>query len=288
MGNGVAVAGLLAAIAALFGGAEAAGAQQVTKAEFTQHFADALRQAEPGVTVDIAGDLELHAKAGPEGRQIFLDNAYRNYLLDPSSEKKVIEQYVASFKAIDAPAPVLDRAQIMPVIKTKDWVDSALAAAKAQGGKPAELVMEDFSGGLVVVYAQDTPSNMAFLTPGDLGKLGLKPADLRQIAVANLAALPDKIGVKRGPLVSIVVAGGTYEASLLLLTDFWKAQAAKVDGEIVAAIPARDLLLFTGSKNTVGVAKLAALATEMLAKSSYGLTNQLYIFRKGRFQPYAQ
>ena len=44
-------------------------------------------------------------------------------------------------------------------------------------------------------------------------------------------------------------AGGDYEASLLLFDDIWRDGQVKVDGDIVVAVPAKDVLLVTGSNN---------------------------------------
>jgi uncharacterized protein YtpQ (UPF0354 family) len=83
----------------------------------------------------------------------------------------------------------------------------------------------------------------------------------------------------------MITADGSYESSLLLLDDLWSKGdvPAKVDGDVVVAIPARDLLFFTGSSNPAGVARLRELAAKYVKQASYRLTAALFVYRDGRF-----
>jgi len=105
--------------------------------------------------------------------------------------------------------------------------------------------------------------------------------------VANLRRVLPDIELHEGPLVSMLTAGGTYEASLLLLEDLWAGDKPKVDGDYVVAVPSRDVLLITGSRNQEGLAKLRELAEEIATTGSYALTSELFIRRNGAFRRYA-
>lgn len=52
------------------------------------------------------------------------------------------------------------------------------------------------------------------------------------------------------------------------------------------AVPTRDLLLVTGSKNAAGIAKLEELARDAVRESSYSLTSTLFVYRDGKFEPF--
>jgi uncharacterized protein YtpQ (UPF0354 family) len=54
----------------------------------------------------------------------------------------------------------------------------------------------------------------------------------------------------------------------------------------VIAVPARDLLLVTGSQDRAGLEKVRALARKVLAEGSYTLTDQLFVWRGGKFVPF--
>ena len=59
-------------------------------------------------------------------------------------------------------------------------------------------------------------------------------------------------------------AGGNYEASLLLIDDIWSSGQVKVNGDIVVAIPTRDVLLVTGSRNRSGLKRVRELAAKFI------------------------
>jgi uncharacterized protein YtpQ (UPF0354 family) len=253
--------------------------------EFTQEFARAVRVAMPGSTVTIKGDKELRI-ADANGKEIttFLDNAYATYSQDPKSFPEVVRRYVASVAELPGAAETVDRARIVGIVKDRRWLSEIRKSLKGRGdGKPPENVFEDLNDELVVVYAQDSPKNIRYLTPKDLEASGLKREELREIAVGNLKRIIPRVDLHPGPMILMITAGGDYEASLLLLDKFWSGGEVKVDGDIVVAIPARDLLLVTGSRNAAGIAKLREVSAKALRESPYRLTDVLFVYRSGRF-----
>jgi uncharacterized protein YtpQ (UPF0354 family) len=86
----------------------------------------------------------------------------------------------------------------------------------------------------------------------------------------------------------MITAGGNFEASLILLDDIWTKENMPVDGQIVIAIPTRDLLLVTGSKNIEGISKIKSMAAEAWGQGPYQLLPDLFIWNGKRFEPYNQ
>jgi uncharacterized protein YtpQ (UPF0354 family) len=256
--------------------AGAAAAQAMSKRAFTKAFAEAVRAE--GMSVTVKADLELAVKDGSgNSLTMFLDNAYAQYSADPQALAAVKERYIGSLLDSRAPGPV-DRARIVPVVKDRGWLRAV------PGARRPEHVFEDLNEDLVVVYAEDSPRSIRYLAAKDLEQLGLRREELRPLALANLDALLPDIQLRRGPLVSMLTAGGNYEASLLLLDKLWSGGQLQVDGEIVVAVPARDLLLFTGSKHKAGIAKLREIAAQAAREDSYSLTGRLFVYRNGKFQ----
>jgi uncharacterized protein YtpQ (UPF0354 family) len=279
---------LVAVLLALLLAAPAAAQLLISKEAFTRQFARALRAEAPGMKVTVKGELELEVKdASGKEMSAYLDNAYALYSSDPKARKEVIQRYVRSLleSAGDPDMPV-DRARIVPVVKDRAWLAEVRRAAQARGGKPAEHVFEALNEDLVVVYAQDTPHNIRYLSADDVSQLGLRKGELRALAVANLRRLLPGVELRRGALLSMIRAGGDYEASLLLFDDIWSGGKLEVDGEVVVAIPARDLLLFTGSRSRDGIAKLRQVAAQASREASYSLTDRLFVYRNGRFERY--
>jgi uncharacterized protein YtpQ (UPF0354 family) len=179
------------------------------------------------------------------------------------------------------------RDAIIPIVKDRSWLEEIRQSMQRMGSDSVQdNVYEDINDDLVVVYAIDTPSNIAYLSPDELENLGVQREELRALAVRNLRGLLPGIEVHRGDLVNMVTADGNYEASLLLFADLWERERGKLRGEPVAAVPARDLLLFADSANPAAVAQLKQLAAKMRAEATYALTDRLFVLREGRWLPF--
>jgi uncharacterized protein YtpQ (UPF0354 family) len=259
----------------------------LTDEAFTREVATSLRAALPGYKVEITDKLQIHIKndAGQESTA-FLDNAYNQYLGDPDARQKIIDTMVAAFvESMAADEVPLDPQNIIPIIKDRGWIAEIRKNVAKRGEKEPDLqVFEDFNDELVIVYAEDTPNSMRYFGPADLEKAGIKRDQLRGLAVDNLLRILPKIERQDGELFSMVTAGGNYEASLLLVEDIWSGGNFKVEGDIVVAVPSRDLLLVTGSRNAAGIARLREIAQEVIGEGSYTLTDALFVYRNGKFQ----
>ena len=56
----------------------------------------------------------------------------------------------------------------------------------------------------------------------------------------------------------------------------------KVEGDIVVAVPARDVLLVTGSQSREGLKAVRAAVADVM-KGGYALTDTLFVYRGGKF-----
>jgi uncharacterized protein YtpQ (UPF0354 family) len=265
-------------------GIAACGPGTKSEAEFTREYADAIRAANPSTQVRITKNLELRM-ADSAGNDViaYLDNAYRAHLQSPADSAETLRRYVAATLATQANAKAkVDRTRIVPVVKDRAWLDETAQATKGRG-KPMEHVVEPINDQLVILYAEDSPSNIRYLTPKDLEEAGVDRAELRELALANLRRLLPKVEIHTGPVISMITAGGDYEASLLLFRNIWSDPGLKVEGDIVVAIPARDLLMVTGTRTPGGVERLRAAATKARREATYGLTDALFVYRNGTF-----
>lgn len=277
---------LIALFFAVAGAVAAADAPLLSPADFTRNFVQTLRRSAPTYTVTAQRELQV-VLTDPDGREttIFLYNAYNEVRRSPANEDRIIRKNFAGLVAPKDEIRKVDRSRVVPILKLRAWLAEVRTAAQAKGavGVP-EIVSDDFNEQLMIVYAEDNPNTLRYLLPEQLAGLGVKREDLRALAVANLMTLLPKIDIRTGPLITMVKAGGNYDASLLLLDDFWTSDRIKVDGEIVVAIPARDRLLITGSGNAAGIAQLREQAARTMAESSQRLTDTLFVYRAGRFE----
>jgi uncharacterized protein YtpQ (UPF0354 family) len=257
----------------------------LSKEAFTREYVSVLGAALPGHKLDIVEPLHVKITDSKGATSsAFLDNAYSQYESDPDSRQDIIEQHVAARVEAEAEPEPLNPANIIPVIKDRAWLEEVKRSVAAGGGKePFNQVVEELNDVLVIVYAEDTPRNIRYFSAEDLAKAGVERTKLRALAVTNLRRVLPEIELHDSPLVAMLTAGGTYEASLLLLDDLWGGDKLKVNGDYVVAVPSRDLLLVTGSRNQDGLARLRELAEEVAATGSYTLTSELFVYRQGRF-----
>jgi uncharacterized protein YtpQ (UPF0354 family) len=258
----------------------------VSPREFTGEFAKALRQANPELKVAVVKDLELSLTTA-DGREStsFLDNAYDTYKQDPEAKADVIKRFVAaSLEGIVLVRDEIDRTRIVPIIKDRPWLEETRQALLSRGVKEApEHVYEDFSSDLIILYAEDSPKNIRYLGPKDLELAKIQRSELRALASENLTRLLPKIERHGTNGLYMITSGGDYEASLLVLDSIWSSGQMDVNGDVVIAIPTRDLLLVTGSRNEQGIAKIRQMAREASTGGSYRLTQKLFVYRSGKF-----
>lgn len=242
--------------------AQFALAQQLLSHEtFARHYAERVRAVYPGVSAQVVGDLELSID-NEAGKSVtsYLDNAYAQYKAEPALLDDIIATYVQSLASVlDDQAATGDRADLVPVIKDLAYLNevSALMAHKRESGDEAvgELYSEALNGDLVVLYAFYSELSMRYATGDDIGEMGLGRAELRAFALANLMRrLPD-VAREGDDSLSMLTADGTFEASLLLLDGIWTKDNFAVKGDIVVFVPARDVVLVTGSKDRDGLAR---------------------------------
>ena len=247
-----------------------------------------LRERVPGSDIQHAGGMELVVRATPEGEQrVFLDNAYRVYSQAREEEREaVLERFLQAY-AEAAGGPERSAERVVPMIKAEAWLEQLRASLQTMrsDGQVQDNVVEPLGGGLVVVYALDMPSNIAYLSPQELDEFGLAREALRAHAVRNLRGLLPRIEVHRGPQLSMATADGNYEASLLLFDDFWVRECEHMRGPPAVAVPGHDLLVFCDSADTAAVAQLRALATRMHREAARPLSPEVFLRSEAGLMP---
>src|SRR5688572_23735221 len=150
----------------------------------------------------------------------------------------------------------------------------------------AAPVLDMFVQGLAVAYSVGPPFGQRFLKYEDLDRLELSRRALRRLATDTLDRMASRARVHGRP-PSLMLSCDGLESSLLLAEHFWARLAATVPGELVAGVPARDVVILTGSVSRPGVAKVRrAVDRVFLAGGANLLTTDLLVFRQGRWQPF--
>jgi uncharacterized protein YtpQ (UPF0354 family) len=248
---------------------------------FTAQFARALQAAMPSAKVSIVRDLQLDIRrADGTSATVSLLNNYRDYSANPGWFDEVVKAYAAALAKPAGQTAKLDRTRIVPVIKDRPWLVELQGHFRKQDASQ-QPVFEDFNNELVVVYAEDTSNRTRYLSSSE--NLGVERSKLRALAIENLMRLMPRIEMRQGDDgLAMMTSHADYGASLLLVDSIWSGDQIKVEGDIVVAVPAKDVILITGSRNRKGL-KAMRTAAPNLAKGSYGITDTLFVYRKGRF-----
>lgn len=262
----------------------------ITEDKFTALYVEALRAQVPEVEIQVTGRMELTLDYDGEQVRSYLDNAYARYSGAPDRLDEIISDYVlATVESLQAHDAKTDVARIVPVIKEAGYLEGL--GEGVVGDEAAEIAHERYNDHLIILYAEDTPHNIRYLGEEHLDELGVDRAGLRQTAIDNLDRLLPDVEARGADGTYMLIADGNYEASLLLFDDIWTGDIWRdgtlpVTGDLVIAVPTRDLLLVTGSRDKDGLALLREIADQAVAEDPYSLTSQLFIYRGGGFLPF--
>lgn len=77
-----------------------------------------------------------------------------------------------------------------------------------------------------------------------------------------------------------LVAGGNHEAGAICLPGLWKQLAIEMNDNLVVAIPAKDLLLFSPESDAAGILRMKESTAEILAIGEKLLTKTIFKYHK--------
>jgi uncharacterized protein YtpQ (UPF0354 family) len=131
-----------------------------------------------------------------------------------------------------------------------------------------EPIAEELAGDLLIMYAFDLPGRFEFVARRHCETLGLETGDLRPLSVRNLVTRRPKPQIKQVDKAVMLILDGDLEASLLLVDMLWEQLAAQIPGDLIAAVPARDILAVSGTGVDGGVAVLNHAVRRFWARPS--------------------
>ena len=82
----------------------------------------------------------------------------------------------------------------------------------------------------------------------------------------------------------MLFAGGTYESSLILFESIWNKENFPVKGDIVIAIPNRDVVLVTGTENKSGLNHIQRSTDDLYENGSYQISNKIFVWNGDKFR----
>jgi uncharacterized protein YtpQ (UPF0354 family) len=162
-----------------------------------------------------------------------------------------------------------------------------LTAARYQREVPQDKlhapVLDPFVGDLSVGYSFGPEFGRRLITWQDLERIEVPRTLLRKHAAHNLDARLAQANVHGQPPALMLDFDGI--ASTLLLADaLWADLEAAVPGELVVGVPARDVVIFTGSQSRPGLEKVRrAVDRVFFAGDRHLLSRELLVRRRGEW-----
>jgi uncharacterized protein YtpQ (UPF0354 family) len=241
---------------------------RTSKKAFTERFQAALQQHLPEAAVDQLGELELRVRRTAQVTQtIWLGRAYQEFCKDPADADEIIARWLRNTTEIRIDA--IDVDCIIPVIKDHGWLE--------QNGRPAsDLWSEPYNTELLIVFAEFR-EGLHFCNRSAVADLRIPLTQLRDRAFANLQRRITQVSVeRRGGDLYMLGAGGTIDASLLLLEDLTKDSRIELEGAALVAVPDRDTFLLVDDASPFAVFGIAQLAAEYYRSEPDPISRQLF------------
>jgi uncharacterized protein YtpQ (UPF0354 family) len=147
-------------------------------------------------------------------------------------------------------------------------------------------VLDGYFGDLVVGYTTGPPFGERLLTWDDLDRLELSRRELRRSAAVALDRMLDEVRVHGRPPALMLSFDG-LESSLLLAEGFWDELAPSVPGDLVIGVPARDVVIITGSRSQAGLEKARRCVDRVFfARGPHLLVPDLLVWGEGGWEPF--
>lgn len=174
-------------------------------------------------------------------------------------------------------------AAVVAVVRSTGWMETM---AREAGGE-IFIHHEPLAADLVVVYARDSGGSVDYLTREQAAAFEADDEPRRRRAVETLAArMPDLARDEVAPGVFALQGDPNYTPSVLLMDEVWRAQAGAVKGDLIAVVPTRGAILFTGSKNAGAVKRMRDVAAKAAAGARYPISEVLLRRYGGEWIPF--
>jgi hypothetical protein len=161
-----------------------------------------------------------------------------------------------------------------------------VAGGRWAADDPQAPVLDEFLGELSVGYTLLPPYGQGLITWPELEGMGLSRRVLRRRAADCLDGRVTDARVHGQP-PALMLAFDGMASTLLLADSFWRGLASSVPGELVVGVPARDVVIVTGSESRPGLEKVRRAVDRVHFAGDRGLlTKRLLVRRRGVWEHY--
>jgi uncharacterized protein YtpQ (UPF0354 family) len=251
--------------------------------DFANKYLFELKKNNPSVEYSLAPDLSVNAKYRGGEYSHFPDNAYREYLLEPDSIEQVLSKFTQTANELYNKKQEVNISKIVPIIKPTDFIAEVKKLTAKKDSTNFSIVFNNYNNELSILYAEDKGNSLDYITKERLKQLHISQDSMSSLALKNFDKILPRIERTGKNGRYIVTAGGTYEASLLLLSSFWSSKNFPIKGDIVVAVPSRDILLITGSRDKDNLNWVRTRAQKSYDSASYQISPFLFRWNGKKF-----
>jgi len=141
-----------------------------------------------------------------------------------------------------------------------------------------DIVTPLFVGDLLVAYVVDVGVAFKFVQGRHLRAAAISLEQLHEIGVANLSAklTDERLSIQQMGDIYVLFLDQNLEASMMLVHRLWdEIMFEYIPGDVVAAVPAREHLMFCDASSAAGIETLRTLI-ERVDKTNHPLSRQLF------------
>lgn len=245
----------------------------LTEIQFSEYFFEKLKNKVHDISLEKIENLEIYTKYKNDEKFIhFLGNAYSEYCVNNEELSEIIERYLEGSKTLYLEKKSIDVNRIVPIIKDKRFV---LEMQNLMGSFDKNHLYEKYNSELFIFYAEDLENSISYLMRKDLNTISLDFNELRKLSIKNLNSLIENIERNGNEDIFMLIAGGNYESSLILL-DIWNPENFPVNGNLIVGIPSRDLLFITGENQVDDIKELKLRIQEINETGNHVVSNKLF------------
>jgi uncharacterized protein YtpQ (UPF0354 family) len=169
------------------------------------------------------------------------------------------------------------------MLKSREWVQDL--------PNGLDLLQIEFAEGLVLCFAVDEPSRVAYVTQERLERWDMPLERIQGVALDNLSAKQEGLemavlpGEDGRPFALVLNSGDGYDATRLVLPQVRDAFAAELGEEYLVGIPNRDFLIAFSQRDPGMAAGIARQVRQDYHKMHHPLSPVPYRVRADEIEP---
>ena len=241
-------------------------------------------QADPSAKLSQPEPLLIRVEVGGRTLDARLDSLHRNCVSQVGFCRDAVKRYIASWLEFVKGAPEKpNAAQLRVLLRDADYVEQ-LTTSHSRAGAAAPLAKQ-YLGELWMVLAIAGETVNWIASEKTLALLGLDAAAAFEIALKHTRqAIPRLPHVARPLQGPFSISIGEYDSTRMLLHSDWAAVAPAHKGELLASVPATDVIIFGSSATPEDAAQLKDLASRVMRNASSPLSTDVYRWRGNRWE----